>query len=108
MDGRDAFRRAVDRALDKADALLAPGLALTAPEIGAASVHLAGTSQPVRAAMLRLTQPFNVTGHPAIVFPCGTGPGGLPCSLQMIGRRGATPDLLALALSCEAQVRGFG
>ena len=51
--------------------------------------------------MLRLTQLFNLTGHPAISLPCGNTPDGLPCGLQLVGRRQATVDLLAVALSCE-------
>ena len=34
--------------------------------------------------MLRCTQPFNLSGHPAIALPCGTTPEGLPTSLQLV------------------------
>jgi aspartyl-tRNA(Asn)/glutamyl-tRNA(Gln) amidotransferase subunit A len=54
---------------------------------------------PVRPALLKQTQLFNVTGHPAITIPVKTQ--GLPVGLQLVGRRGATPDLLALALTIE-------
>jgi aspartyl-tRNA(Asn)/glutamyl-tRNA(Gln) amidotransferase subunit A len=108
MAGRDVIRDEVDHALEGRHALIAPGLVITAPEIGAATVSIDKISEPVRSVMLRATQPFNVTGHPALVLPCGTDARNLPCSLQVIGRRGATPDLLALALGCEAQIRGFG
>ena len=47
---------------------------------------------PVRAAMLSLTQLFNITGHPAIALPAGRGPEGLPRSLQLVGHRGAAPS----------------
>ena len=33
-----------------------------------------------------LTMPFNVTGHPAMSVPTGKGEGGLPLSLQVVGR----------------------
>ena len=33
------------------------------------------------------TCPANLTGHPAITVPCGTGDNGLPIGLQIIGRR---------------------
>ena len=44
-------------------------------------------SEPVRNMMLRLTQLFNLTGHPAISVPCGTTRDGLPCAMQLVGPR---------------------
>ena len=72
MHGRAALRRAVDQALEGLDALLLPALPIGAPPLGAATVDVGGHTEPVRAMMLRLTQLFNVTGHPAIAIPCGT------------------------------------
>jgi Asp-tRNA(Asn)/Glu-tRNA(Gln) amidotransferase A subunit family amidase len=60
-----------------------------------------GRSEPVRNLLLRQTQLFNVTGHPAIALPCGTTSAGLPCSLQLVGARGRTADLVAAAAACE-------
>jgi aspartyl-tRNA(Asn)/glutamyl-tRNA(Gln) amidotransferase subunit A len=51
--------------------------------------------------MLRLTQLFNITGHPAITLPCGTGPSGLPCGLQLAGAARQTDNLLHIARSVE-------
>jgi Asp-tRNA(Asn)/Glu-tRNA(Gln) amidotransferase A subunit family amidase len=56
--------------------------------------------------MLRLTQPFNVTGHPAMAMPCGTTSEGLPCSVQLVGQRMQTDALLRVALACEANILG--
>jgi aspartyl-tRNA(Asn)/glutamyl-tRNA(Gln) amidotransferase subunit A len=104
MIGRDAIRAAVERLLESHDALLLPGMAITAPTIGTATVLIDGTAEPVRNLMLRLTQPFNISGHPAIVIPSGTDERGLPCSVQLVGR--STQELLAFALSCEPHIRG--
>jgi len=104
MRGREALRAAVDAALDGVDALLLPGLAIVPPPIGAASVDVDGTREPVRAITLRLTQTFNITGHPAIVLPMGFSPDGLPCGCQLVGRLGATDRLLRVALACEPQI----
>ena len=68
---RAALTRDVDRALQGCDALLLPTLPIPAPPLGAATVDVDGRTQPVRAAMLRLTQLFNMTGHPAIALPAG-------------------------------------
>ena len=58
-------------ALADVDALVLPGMAIVAPPLGAETIAIDGVAEPVRALMLRLTQPFNVSGHPAIVLPCG-------------------------------------
>jgi aspartyl-tRNA(Asn)/glutamyl-tRNA(Gln) amidotransferase subunit A len=54
--------------------------------------------------MLRLTQVFNLTGHPALSLPCGLTAEGLPCGFQMVGPLDRTRDLLAVALACEPHV----
>jgi len=105
-EARAALRRAVDRALEGLDALLLPALPIGAPELGAASVTIGATQEPVRATMLRLTQLFNVTGHPAIALPCGVGRDGLPRALQLVGHRGSTDRLLAVAAAVERQIIG--
>jgi aspartyl-tRNA(Asn)/glutamyl-tRNA(Gln) amidotransferase subunit A len=101
---RDALTGAVDRALDGCDALLLPALAIPAPVIGTASVEVGTAVQPVRAAMLKLTQLFNITGHPAIAIPAGDGRDGLPRSIQLVGHRGRTERLLEVAAAVERQI----
>jgi aspartyl-tRNA(Asn)/glutamyl-tRNA(Gln) amidotransferase subunit A len=102
---RARLTEAVDRALDRCDALLLPALAIPAPPIGAATVDVDGIQAPVRATMLRLTQLFNMTGHPAIALPAGRGGDGLPRGLQLVGRRGETERLLAIAAAVEGVIR---
>ena len=109
LKGQQVLRDEVDRALDSCDALVLPTMPVVAPPIGAATVEIDGTAEPVRSLMLRLTQPFNITGHPAITLPDGRGAHGLPCGLQLVGHRGRTPALLELALACEPHIgRGTG
>ena len=105
MHARGALRRAVDRALEGADALLLPAMAIGAPALGASSVTIDGRAEPVRAIMLKLTQLFNITGHPAIAIPCGLGADGLPRAVQLVGHRGSTERLLQVALAVERQIR---
>jgi len=100
--GQEVFRRDVDAALADVDALVLPGMAIVAPALGAETVAIDGAAEPVRALMLRLTQPFNVSGHPAIVLPCGT-PASLPVSLQLVGTRSVA--LLDVAAGVEAILR---
>ena len=101
LQAREALRREVDEALAGCDALVLPTLPIPAPPIGAESVIVGNRPEPVRALMLRLTQLFNVTGHPAITVPNGTTPEGLPCGLQLVGRRSETTALLQVADACE-------
>ncbi len=100
--GRDVLRGEVDAALRDVDALALPTLPIPAPTIGQATVRIGTADIPVRAVMLRLTQLFNITGHPAISLPCGQTPAGLPVALQLVGARHATPGLLGVALACES------
>ena len=103
---RQRLSSSVDRAFDGCDALLLPALAIPAPVLGLQSVDIEGLPEPVRAAMLRLTQLFNLTGHPAIALPAGTSSSGLPIGMQLVGRCGETDRLLAIAASVEAQMTG--
>ena len=70
------------------DALLLPTLPMPAPRLGVATVKLGGVEEPVRNMMLRLTQLFNVTGHPAITLPCGATTDG-PADRRAAGRPAA-------------------
>jgi len=106
MHARTVLRRAVDRALVGLDALLLPALPIGAPPLGATSVPVGAATEPVRAIMLRLTQLFNITGHPAIALPCGKGRDGLPRAIQLVGHRGATDRLLSVAAAVERQITG--
>jgi aspartyl-tRNA(Asn)/glutamyl-tRNA(Gln) amidotransferase subunit A len=102
---RESLTRAVDRALAECDALMLPTLPIPPPPIGATTVDVDGVQVPVRATMLSLTQLFNISGHPAIALPAGTGPEGLPRSVQLVGQRGRTERLLDIAAAVEQRLR---
>ena len=103
---RAVLRESVNAALADVDALLLPTLPMAAPVLGAQTVPVAGKQEPVRGAMLRLTQLFNVTGHPSIALPAGKGGDGMPRGLQLVGREAATISLLRAALVVERQISG--
>jgi aspartyl-tRNA(Asn)/glutamyl-tRNA(Gln) amidotransferase subunit A len=106
LKGRDVLRREVDAAVAGHDGLVLPTLPIPAPPLGAGSVPVGGTVEPVRNLMLRQTQLFNLTGHPAISLPCGHTTGGLPCGLQLVGARRHTEALIRTALACEPYLAG--
>ena len=100
LDTCAALTTAVDAALEGCDALVLPSVAIVAPILGSEKATMDnGASLLVRAAMLRLTQLFNMTGNPAISLPIPTS--GLPVGLQLVGKRDETEALLATALVCE-------
>jgi aspartyl-tRNA(Asn)/glutamyl-tRNA(Gln) amidotransferase subunit A len=105
LAGRDVLRREVDGALAGRQALVMPTLPIPAPPLGAASVDVGGSMESVRSLTLRLTQLFNLTGHPAISIPCGRTSTGLPCGLQLVGACGRTEHLLAAADACQHLIR---
>ncbi|MEO5742044.1 MAG: amidase [Vicinamibacterales bacterium] len=98
------MRAAVDKALSDCDVLVLPTMPIPPQTIGATTAVVGAHEEPLRPLTLRLTQLFNLTGHPAISLPCGDTRAGLPCGLQLVGRRHQTADLLQDALSCEAFV----
>jgi aspartyl-tRNA(Asn)/glutamyl-tRNA(Gln) amidotransferase subunit A len=104
LDGRRVLRQEVNEALTGVDALVLPTLPIVAPPIGAATVRVGKSDEPVRNVMLRLTQLFNITGHPAVSLPAGVAASGLPCGLQLAGAWGQTDTLLHVARSVEQLV----
>ncbi|HTI64205.1 MAG TPA: amidase [Gemmatimonadaceae bacterium] len=99
MDTREQLRAAVDAALEGCDALVLPTLPIVAPPLGAVDAVMDNSeSIPVRSAMLRLTQLFNLTGHPAISLPIAST--GMPVGMQLVGHRDRTVDLLSISSGC--------
>jgi aspartyl-tRNA(Asn)/glutamyl-tRNA(Gln) amidotransferase subunit A len=104
LEGREVLRHEVDAALSGYDALMLPTVPIPAFKIGTASIELDGSKEPIRNVTLRLTQLFNITGHPAISLPCGNTAEGFPCGLQLVGTRGQTDQLLHVAAGVERVV----
>jgi Asp-tRNA(Asn)/Glu-tRNA(Gln) amidotransferase A subunit family amidase len=96
--GRAAYRARMAEAMEGLDLLLVPTLLQVAPETGAR--RMAG--QHVDTALTRFTWPFNGLGWPALALPCGPAEGGLPASLQLVGRAGDDARVLAVGRRLEA------
>jgi aspartyl-tRNA(Asn)/glutamyl-tRNA(Gln) amidotransferase subunit A len=99
--GREVLRAEVDAALRGREALLLPSMPILAPRLGETTIVVGGKTESVRNLTLRLTQLFNLTGHPAISLPCGLGDAGLPVGAQLVGSTRRTRDLLRVAAVCE-------
>jgi aspartyl-tRNA(Asn)/glutamyl-tRNA(Gln) amidotransferase subunit A len=83
---RGLVRDEIDAALARRDVLLAPSTPIVAPVVEERRVALGDGSADVRAALIRFTRPFNLSGHPACAVPCGFTDGGLPIGMQLVGR----------------------
>jgi aspartyl-tRNA(Asn)/glutamyl-tRNA(Gln) amidotransferase subunit A len=101
MQGREVLRREVGAALEGRHSLLLPSLAVPATTLGVETVSVGGGEEPVRNITLRLTQLFNLTGHPAITLPCQVAAPGLPVGAQLVGHPDATSGLLDVAEALE-------
>lgn len=73
------------KTFERVDVLLTPTLPILPPEIGQREIQVGGQNEPVRAALLRLTGPTNLTGLPSLSIPCGFSTSGLPIGMQLIG-----------------------
>jgi len=102
IDGRRDVNEIFAAALEKVDAIIAPTSPIAAPLIGERQIRVPGERETaVRAELLRLTRPANLTGLPAISIPCGFTNDGLPIGLQLIGHHWGEARLLAVALAFE-------
>jgi aspartyl-tRNA(Asn)/glutamyl-tRNA(Gln) amidotransferase subunit A len=99
---RTVMRVAVDALLSSVDVLILPTMPIVAPPTGQPTVMIDDTELPVRVAMLKHTQLFNLTGHPAISLPLATP--GLPAGLQVVGPFASTLRLLNIAAAFESVV----
>lgn len=92
------------RALQDVDVILTPATGLTAPPIPAAALAGGESDLTTLIEIMRFATPANMTGLPAISFPAGYSPAGLPIGMQAIGRPWQEPTLLQLALAAERRL----
>ncbi|GAB2603315.1 amidase [Kribbella endophytica] len=90
----------VDGLLSAYDVLALPTVPVVAPPLGERRVSVAGAELEVRAALLSLTSPWNLTGSPAISVPAGQLD-GLPVAVQLVTAPGNEALLFAAAQALE-------
>ncbi|MBI1886054.1 MAG: Asp-tRNA(Asn)/Glu-tRNA(Gln) amidotransferase subunit GatA [Chloroflexi bacterium] len=67
------------RVFEEIDLLVTPATPIPAAAIGEAELT-------TTLALIRFTNPFNLSGQPAVSLPCGLTKTGLPIGLQLVGR----------------------
>jgi Asp-tRNA(Asn)/Glu-tRNA(Gln) amidotransferase A subunit family amidase len=85
---RDAYRTRAETVMDGLDLLVTPTIGFVPPSADVDELA-------IRERAIAFTFPFDSLGWPALALPCGGAEGGLPASLQVVGRAG--DDALVLA-----------
>jgi aspartyl-tRNA(Asn)/glutamyl-tRNA(Gln) amidotransferase subunit A len=96
--------RDLERTLREVDVLVTPTSPIPAPKLDAGPGEIGAPLGALRSTLRRLTQPFNITGSPAVSVPCGFAHDGLPIGLQLIGHPFDEARLLNLAYAYEQSV----
>jgi Asp-tRNA(Asn)/Glu-tRNA(Gln) amidotransferase A subunit family amidase len=99
----ERLRAQVDEALRAVDVLVSPVTPSAASPIAAPGrITSTDDAWPTAVAGRSLfTNPFNITGHPALSVPCGFTAECLPVGLQVLGRYYREADALRVAAAYE-------
>ena len=85
---RAAYRERAAEAVERFDLLVTPTIAFVAPPDDT-------DGRAVLRRAIRFTDAFDSLGWPALALPCGAAEGGLPASVQLVGRAGDDARVLA-------------
>lgn len=97
---RDTLRAAAAELFDRFDVLAMPTVPTVATDLDQRAHEIDGRPVEVRSALLSLTCPWNLTGHPALSVPAGTV-SGLPIGVQLIASPGNENMLFEMASRIE-------
>lgn len=97
----------VDGWMGDADLLVTPTTAVPAPKVGAFAGLAPAEMWTALTPLGVFTAGFNAGGHPAASIPIGQTRAGLPIGAQLVGRRDADPQVIAVARQLEAALGGF-
>jgi aspartyl-tRNA(Asn)/glutamyl-tRNA(Gln) amidotransferase subunit A len=99
------YREETNTLLDQVDLLLTPASPIVAPFSKTPTININGQDQPTGNVLTQYTSFFNLTGHPAIVLPCGWHSTGLPMSIQLVGRHFEESLVLRIAHNLSSKLQ---
>jgi aspartyl-tRNA(Asn)/glutamyl-tRNA(Gln) amidotransferase subunit A len=99
---RAALVARIEAAFGEADVLVCPTMRAPAPPVGATRGDIGGKPFALHTRVTNLTQPFNLSGLPAIAIPWAKSTGGVPISIQLAGPRGHDWKVLSIAQRLQA------
>jgi aspartyl-tRNA(Asn)/glutamyl-tRNA(Gln) amidotransferase subunit A len=88
LAARQRYRERIAALTEDLDLIVTPTIPMVAPPLGIGDLAL-------RERMIELTLPWNTVGAPALALPCGAADGGLPASIQLVGKPGDDATVLA-------------
>jgi Asp-tRNA(Asn)/Glu-tRNA(Gln) amidotransferase A subunit family amidase len=87
------------------DIILSPTITCPVPPRDARRVEIKGRTVSVVQALITMTAPFNLSGHPTLALPCAAGVHGLPLSIQMTAASAADLSLFGVARAIAPVLR---
>ncbi len=79
------FRNELDSLFQDVDVLATPTAVMEAPSWDTPLIRTDEGEVELLETIIRCTAPFDLSGHPAMSVPCGSGDEGLPVGLQLVG-----------------------
>lgn len=107
-----ALEQKLDTLLEEFDMILTPAVPAAPFPLMEPPATLEGKPVPPYVGLWNFLLPFNMSGHPALVVPCGLDDRGMPIGMQIVGRKFSEALMLALAHAYEQAhpmpiVKGF-
>ncbi len=104
LEAGRAITAKIEEIMEDVDIIVEPTTPIPAPRIDQDSVE-SGDPEARFQRLAGFTQPYNVTGQPAISIPCGFTDHGLPIGLQIAGRWWEEQKVLNVAYALQLETR---
>jgi amidase len=98
---RDDFRGRLNAMFSEIDLLAIPVLSFPVPSLE----QMANIDDEMIAGIHRFTCPFNLSGNPGLVLPCGFNESGLPIVFQLVARHFEEDKLLAAGAGYQSKTQ---
>jgi len=100
MRAREVIREEFERLFRSVDVIVAPTQRRVAPLLAELDAPRRTDAEAI-GGNAALTAAANLAGLPGVTVPCGTGEGGLPIGIQLVGPHSSEPLLLTIAAAFQ-------